>query len=159
MRFVALIFSFLGLWCLLVGLSMGIEGIKAKKWPRAKGRIIKSKVTEFRTPKSKIRIARLCLELDYLYMVGKDILEGHRLDTGWRCFASEDHIKEIVKRYSVGKEVLVYYDPKNPRRSLLEPGLNWSVFLMSGLGLITLSITYPFLKNMFGLRRTRIKRG
>ncbi len=153
MRFVALIFSFLGLWCLFVGLSMGLEGIKARNWPKAKGRIIKSKVSEFRTPKSKIRIARLCLELDYLYMVGKDILEGHRLDTGWRCFASEDHIKEIVKKYPVGKEVEVYYNPQNPKRSLLEPGLNWSVFLMSGLGVITLSITYPFLKNMFRLRR------
>ncbi len=153
MRFIGLIFAFLGLWCLAMGISMGIEGIKAQKWPRAKGRIIKSKVEELRTS-SKIRIARLCLSLDYLYMVGDKIFEGHRLNSGWRCFASENYIKEVLKRYPTGKVVEVYYNPKRPEISMLEPGLNWSVFLMSGFGLVTVSITYPFVKAMF-LRRRR----
>ncbi len=151
MRFVALLFAFLGLWCLAVGISMGMEGIKAKGWPRAKGRIIKSKVEELRTS-SKIRIARLCLSLDYLYMVGDKIFEGHRLNSGWRCFASEDYAKDVLKRYPVGKMVEVSYNPKRPSKCLLEPGLNWSVFFMCGLGLVTLSITYPFVKNIFRAR-------
>jgi len=152
-RFIGLIFAFLGLWCLAMGISMGIEGIKAQKWPRAKGRIIMSKVEELRT-KSNIRVARLCLHLEYLYMVGDRILEGHRLNSGWRCFASEDYIKEVLKKYPAGKKVEVYYNPQNPEISMLEPGLNWSVFLMCGFGLVTLSITYPFVRSMF-LRRRR----
>ncbi len=152
MRFIGLIFAFLGLWCLAVGISMGMEGINARSWPRAKGRIIKSKVEELRTS-SRIRIARLCLSLDYLYMVGDKILEGHRLNSGLRCFASEDFVKEVLKRYPVGKKVEVYYNSKRPEISLLEPGLNWSAFLMTGLGLVTLSITFPFVRSMFLLRR------
>ncbi len=156
MRFVGIIFLFLGLISLAIGISMGVEGLKAKRWPRAKGRIIKSKITELRS-KSKIRIARLCLELEYLYLVGEKIFEGHRYDTGWRCFASEDHIKNIIENYPVGKEVLVYYNPQNPQRSLLMPGLNWSVFLMTGVGIVILSVTYPILRQLF-IRRNFPKR-
>ncbi len=148
MKFIGLIFAFLGLYCLAIGISMGIEGIKAKSWPTAKGRIIKSRVEELRTS-SKIRIARLCLNLDYLYLVGNQVFEGHRLNSGWRCFASENYIKNILKKYPVGKNVLVHYNPQKPQISLLEPGLNWSVFLMIGLGLITISITYPIVKTIF----------
>ncbi len=152
MRFVVIILAFLGLFCLAIGLSMGIEGIKAKQWPKAKGRITKSKVSELRS-KNKIRIARLCLDLEYLYLVGKKIYEGHRYDTGWRCFASEDHIKKILKEFPVGKEVVVYYDPKRPEKSVLKPGLNWSVFLMTGVGMIILAITYPILRQLFNLKQ------
>ncbi len=151
MKFIGLLFALFGLWCLAVGISMGIEGIKAKKWPVAKGRIIKSKVEELRTS-SNIRIARLCLNLDYLYMVGDKILEGHRLNSGWRCFASESYMKEVLKRYPVGKMVAVRFNPARPEISMLEPGLNWSVFLMSGLGLVTLSIAYPLVKDIFKRR-------
>ena len=145
MRIFALIFLLLGLWAFLTGVKMGMEGWKARKWPTAKGRIVISKVEEWRTP-GRIRIARLCLKMDYLYMVGDEILEGTRLDSGWRCFASADHMKEIQERYPVGKEVKVYYNPQNPKRCMLEPGLNWSVFFMLGLGLINCSIAIPIIK-------------
>ncbi len=151
MKLVGLIFAFIGLYCLAVGISMGMEGMRAMRWPTARGRIIQAKVEELRTP-SKIRIARLCLNLDYLYMVGDKILEGHRLNSGWRCFASEDFVKKILERYPVGKKVEVYYNPARPEVSLLEPGLSWSVFFFSGLGLVTLSITYPFVRSMVSRR-------
>ncbi|RUM89939.1 MAG: hypothetical protein DSZ23_02540 [Thermodesulfatator sp.] len=146
MRFFAFLFLVLGLWALLVSFSMGLEGWKAKQWPEAKGRIIISKVQEWRTP-GKIRIARLCLDVDYLYLVGERVLEGHRLNSGWRCFASEDHIKKILKRYPSGRQVRVYYNPENPEKSLLEPGISWSVLFLAGIGVINLSIAIPLIRS------------
>ena len=146
MRFFAFLFFILGMWALLAGFSMGIEGLKAGKWPAAKGRIIMSRVQEWRSP-GRIRIARLCLDLDYLYMVGDKVLEGHRLDSGWRCFASEDHIREILRKYPSGKEVKVFYNPKNLQKSLLEPGISWSVLFLVGIGIINLSIAIPLMRS------------
>lgn len=152
MRFFAFIFLFLGLWSLTIGFSMGLEGWKAKSWPLAKGRVIISKVEEWRTP-GKIRIARLCLNMDYLYIVGEKVYEGHRLDSGWRCFGSESHLKEVLERYPSGKEVQVFYNPEYPEKSMLEPGLNWSIFFMIGLGLINCSIAIPIIKSSRRSRR------
>ncbi len=146
MRLFAFLFLILGLWALLAGMSMGIEGWQAEKWPQADGRIILSRVQEWRAP-GKIRIARLCLDMDYLYMVDDKIFEGHRLNSGWRCFASEDHIRQILKRYPTGREVKVFYNPKNPGKSLLEPGISWSVLFLAGIGIINLSIAMPLIRS------------
>ena len=140
------------MWALLAGFSMGLEGWKARNWPAAKGRIIVSKVEEWHAP-GKIRIARLCLNMDYLYLAGSKVLEGHRLNSGWRCFASEDHMKKVTAKYPAGKEVKVFYNPENPERSLLEPGISWSVLFLAGIGIINLSIALPLMRS--GRRRTR----
>ncbi len=138
-------FLLLGGVALLFGARTAIEGYQATRWPSAKGRIVMSKVTELRTSQN-IRVARLCVDLDYLYMVGDTIYEGHRLNSGWRCFASEDRVKEIMASYPVGKEVAVRYNPKNPSISMLEPGLNWTAFLLLGVGVINLSVAWPLMR-------------
>ncbi len=152
MRLFAFLFLILGMWALLVGFSMGIEGWQARKWPVTKGRIIISRVREWRTP-GKIRIARLCLDMDYLYMVGDKVLEGHRLNSGWRCFASEGHIKKVLEKYPSGKKVSVFYNPNSPEKSLLEPGISWSVLFLIGIGIVNLSIALPLIRS--GRRGTR----
>ena len=138
-------FLMLGLWCVVLGTSKAIEGLKARSWPRAQGRIITSGIHSLQT-RQKIRIARLCFDVDYLYLVGKEVYEGNRVNVGWRCFGSEEHVKELARKYPSGKEVEVYYDPRNPSRSLLEPGLDWSVFLLWGVGLVTLSVAWPLFR-------------
>ncbi len=156
MRFFAFLFLILGMWALVVGFSMGLEGWQARKWPVAKGRIIVSRVKQWRAP-GKIRIARLCLDMDYLYMVENKVFEGHRLNSGWRCFASEDHIKEVLRRYPSGRKVGVFYNPKNPDKSLLEPGISWSVLLLVGIGIINLSIAIPLIRSRKEFGKGRIK--
>lgn len=144
-RLFGLVFLGLGIWALAVGTGKAIEGFRAYSWPVAKGRVIISRIKEFRTT-HRIRVARLCLEMDYLYMVGDKILEGHRVSVGWDCFGSETRIKRVREKYAPGTAVQVRYDPTNPRRSLLEPGLDWTVFFLWGIGLITTSVTWPLLK-------------
>lgn len=144
-RLFVLAFTVLGLWCLVNGTSRAIEGLQAHGWPKVKGRIVTIKVDELRTS-HRIRVARLCLDLDYLYMVDEVIYEGHRLGSGWACYGSEERARGILARYKAGDEVQVYYDPARPERSMLEPGLNWTVFFLWGVAAIVLSLCLPLLR-------------
>jgi hypothetical protein len=144
-RLMLLAFLGLGLWCLALGTSKALEGFKAYDWPVAKGRIVVSRVEQMQTAQ-KIRVARLCLTMDYLYEVEGTVYEGHRVNVGWSCFASETKSKALLARYPSGSEVAVRYDPTLPERSLLEPGLEWVVFFLWGVGTVTLSVAWPLFR-------------
>ncbi len=147
-----LVFFVFGLCLMAMGIRMGAEGWQAGKWPVAEGRMITSRVKEFRTS-GNIRVARLCLELDYLYMIGDRILDGSRLDAGWRCCGSEKMINEKLAAYPPGKALEVYYNPRNPEISMLEPGIPWPAMLLCGTGLVIFSVIWPFLRFRLKMRR------
>ncbi len=144
-RIFAFTFLLLGLSCVVIGTWKATIGLKAKSWPKAVGRIIISKAEPLRA-NQKIRIAASCISLDYIYLVGDKIYDGHNLDSGWSCFSSPKRVKEILKKYPTGKKVYVYYNPNNPSQSLLEPGLNWSIYFLWGIGIVTISTSLPMLK-------------
>ncbi len=143
-------FLLMGLFCLLLGTYRAILGIEAKNWPRAPGCIIISKAEPLRTSE-KIRIAASCITLDYIYLVGKKVYDGHRLDSGWNCFSSSKRVKSLLKKYSTGTRVKVCYNPDNPEMAFLEPGLNWSIYFLWGVGLISVSTAWPMIR--FGANR------
>ena len=133
-RFFIFIFIFMGLFAIALGTVRAKEAITAKSWPVAPGTIINAKVTEARISNARIRVARLCLELDYIYMVGDRIYDGNRLNAGWHCFGSQSMVEDVIARYPIGKQVQVHYDPQHPAVSMLEPGLDWSIFSCGELG-------------------------
>lgn len=140
------IFSFLflavGIWAIMDGTIRALEGVKAKSWPIAKGRILISRYEQWRTTRD-VRVAGLCIDIQYLYQVGDKIFEGSRLNTGWRCFGNQRHIEDVLRNYPSGKEVTVRYNPKDPKQSLLEPGIDWTCFFLWGIGLISISVGLP----------------
>lgn len=141
------VFISCGFWALASGIKMGAEGWNALSWPVAKGRMISSSISEYRTVKN-IRVARLCLKLDYLYMVDEEILEGTRLDTGWRCFASDESIEKVIKKYPAGKELKVYYNPQKINQAVLEPGIPWPSYLLVGAAMIIFSTVWPLIRRI-----------
>jgi hypothetical protein len=43
---------------------------------------------------------------------------------------------EIIRQYPVGSQVTVYFDPRNPMNSVMQPGLNFgSYFVVVGAGI------------------------
>jgi hypothetical protein len=57
-------------------------------------------------------------------------------------------VRQITVRYPVGRVVTVYYDPSNPKESVLEPGVtsdSWTkaiggiIFLLIAVGVIIFS--------------------
>lgn len=83
----------------------------AMTWPQVPGRIIESTVVgdkDFDGGDNKARVL-------YSYVVNGVSLQSKSVGAG--VFSSP---AGIVKRYPVGKQVQVYYDPENPRSVVLE---------------------------------------
>jgi hypothetical protein len=111
------------------------RALRSATWKRAQGHILDSKpgvdilVPEgqlFRTPR-----------VTYEYRVGEDIYAGTRIryQRGWDLTKA----RIAVYRYHSGEKVVVFYDPQNPGRAVLEPGArtsNWLAFLGALLGVL-----------------------
>jgi hypothetical protein len=96
---------------------------KAKEsalWPQAKGVITTSRleVGSFKRMKGYYGV------IEYDYCVGRTGLHGTRLSFNRVHLAVQDAWQGVVDSYPVGKQVTVYYDPKNPGFAVLEPGLH-----------------------------------
>jgi hypothetical protein len=108
-------------------------GWKSRRWPTALGKIIESRL--YAGPFGGGGRSAL---LGYEYEVGGVKYASRRLDyagrgAGWSA-------TRVLARYSQGDSVGVSYDPSEPRRSLLEPGIALGniVRLLCGFGVIAL---------------------
>lgn len=54
------------------------------------------------------------------YIEGKRYI-SNRVSYGTTGSSDKSYAEEYIKRYPIGKPVLVYYDPKRPEKSALEP--------------------------------------
>ena len=43
--------------------------------------------------------------------------------------STKAHSIAVVQRHTEGQEILVYVDPENPARSVMEPGVHWSSYM------------------------------
>lgn len=106
----------------LLGLPLIEQGKASKNWPTTKGVVLKSKVASHRSSNSNS--STYSAEITYRYGVeGQD----YECDTVW--FGSDvstsnrSLAQNTVKKYPVDKQVVVYYDLKNPAAAVLEPGV------------------------------------
>jgi hypothetical protein len=108
---------------------------KAKEsalWPQVKGVITTShlEVGYFKGMKGYYGV------IEYDYCVGKTCFHGTRVSFNRIHLAVEDAWQPVVGSYPVGKQVAVYYDPKNPGFAILEPGLHGEMHDTFILGII-----------------------
>ena len=143
-----------GLAVLALVVSSLREAAAMKRWPIAKGRIVSSKVEEYRTSVSRgtggarDRMTLYRAVVLYEYEVAGERFKGNRIaqspgmDKGVSRFA-----EEMVQRYAAGSAVDVRYNPKRPGESVLEPRVpgSWIFGLAFGLGLIALAV-YTYLR-------------
>lgn len=98
----------------------------------------------------------------YNYQVnGKSYQQGNiRYDGSWASSRST-YARDMVRKYPVGKQVDVYYDPDEVSEAVLEPGVIWASYFPLGFGLIFflvgagifLGVGGPLLLKMFIARR------
>jgi len=62
--------------------------------------------------------------------------------------------EKIMTRYPLGKDVLVYYDPKNPEKSVLRPG--GTSFMGMGLSLLSLILGINLLMGKSNFARAKM---
>ena len=137
----------IGAACILRGIREVLRGFVRKRWPQAKGVILKSEILDFehRNPETDDRYGVLIPKVLYEYEVlgvkyqssqtlylQEDFFRLPHQSTIERWKLKKDKaernlwLRKIRKRdkmqqYLPNKELWSYYDPKNPKRSVIDP--------------------------------------
>ncbi len=119
-----------------VGTFVGIvtqfrRGDASERWPTAPGRVLSSRVRESWGGRRLIYEP----EVTYEYTVREGpTLRGDCVRFGEIAHDTARDARKIAARYPVGATVQVRYDPRDPSRSTLEPGVGPRVRLGIGAG-------------------------
>ena len=135
-RLMAVVVSLLGAIMALAGVRLTLLAWSMRRWPAAQGEVRSSDALRFQSVGAG-QGARYRPEILYAFSVGgKEYTGVRRTLLAWQTSGSQS-AEEVVARYPVGKKVTVYYDPRNPRESILirESALP-SAILVTALGLV-----------------------
>jgi hypothetical protein len=138
-----------GILMLLLVASALREAVAMKRWPVAKGRVLSSKVEQYKvvagagdfgTARSRMVLYRPVVTYEYVVagrrMEGKRIAQSAGLDRGVPVFA-----EKTVARCPAGSAVDVRFNPQRPDESVLEPRvpLGWILVAVIAVALLALA--------------------
>jgi Protein of unknown function (DUF3592) len=133
----------LAIMILIAGGSRLLAARASARWPGTEGLIIESRA------RSNCTLCRPTI--NYYYTVRSQSFVGNNITAGPQDYYNHDQADLKVRSYVVGRKLTVYYDPKEPAVSCLEPGiLRWYAYLyfaVAGVvmtaGLFLLWLLYP----------------
>ncbi len=126
-------FVILGLISLQKTVFDEIQGLKAKSWPKTKGIVertwidVEDNTTGYGDSPGYMSYTPHIL---YQFEVGGILHQSDRIRTYPIAYGVEGAAKRLVSKYFAGKHVTVYYNPDNPKQSILEPGIKVAMFLL-----------------------------
>jgi hypothetical protein len=113
---------------LIAGILLNAAGSRwlaaraSRSWPSTEGVIIESRLT------SNCSYCRPFI--NYRYVVNGQSFVGNHLVAGPQDYYNRGEANTKTHSYAVGRRLAVYYDPKDPAVSCLEPGvLRWFTYL------------------------------
>ena len=125
---------------LVLGAVFAIYGIieldrasAMRDWPAIQGEVYSARVVEeidHGIDASTPRVYRP--EIRYSFILGGTEYAGSRRSVGETAASWRSHAERVVARYPAGKPVTVYYNPQNPRESILErqTAKGWAIFFI-----------------------------
>ena len=122
-----------------VAIAYAVRGLRlgraSSNWPSTRGIVIDSYVEESEGDSGTSYYP----QVKYRFEVDGNEYEVdewtyHALD------GSEETAKGIIERYPKGHEVMVYYDPENPRHAVLKPGVNTGKYFIFFVATILLVV-------------------
>jgi hypothetical protein len=138
----------LGILIFKLSLRDILKNREAQSWPSATGKIVKhysknsilmpasipreisEKSATVESSKGKAK-----LWLEYEYMINQKTFTNDKYSFGHDGGMSGAQIEKLIKKYPLGKEIKVFYNPKNPAESILCLSARMNYFLL-GLGLL-----------------------
>lgn len=147
---IALVCGGFGLVMLALIFSSLREAAAMKRWPVAKGRVLSSKVEEYRTDagsgnfggaRGRLTLYRPVVVYEYdvagQHFRGDRIAQSPGMNKGVVDFA-----QKVVDRYASGSAVDVRFNPKRPAESVLEPRVPkaWIFALVIAVALLALAV-------------------
>lgn len=101
------------------------------RWPQTPGRIVQSGTRQFQIRRDKARRTSRGLQrmqtaympvVEYTYAVRGQLLSNRSVWADAEVSGSQKYAQGIARKYPVGTDVSVRYDPADPKRSALEIG-------------------------------------
>lgn len=133
----SLVFVVIGLVIIIGGISDKLQSRASANWLQANGKIIASRVES----KGFGRDTKWYAVVIYGYDVNGIKMKGNRITLPDFRFQDKSRAQGIADVYPVGKDVKVYYNPKDVKECLLEPGIHdqsnamiWFGFAFFGVG-------------------------
>lgn len=105
-------------------------------WPIVNGTVTHSKVTSYVSSSEGKSTQMYSADVRYRYIINGTAYSSGRVSLGDSSTSNSGGKKEIVMRYALGQQVLVYYDPVSPDESLLEPGPAFITYIPFAFGLL-----------------------
>ncbi|OQY17161.1 MAG: hypothetical protein B6I36_09370 [Desulfobacteraceae bacterium 4572_35.1] len=131
---------------LIGGLVIGIYGIlcvywgyESKSWPTTDGVVILSRISG----STRVIGRKASIKFEY-YVDGKRHVSP-LVSYTWKCVDYAASI-EILRKYPEGKEIIVYYDPDDPDRAVLNTEISLRILWIFSLSILTLLIGMKGLK-------------
>ena len=119
------------------------KDINTKHWPSVMGKIMSSTIKEdynyIVNGDTNEKGTGYYYEITYNYSINDKIYTGTNIDRYGYKTSIKKNILEIVEKYYIGLDVIVYYNPTNPGDSLLEPGIKEVIIIT--MSFLVLSIT------------------
>jgi hypothetical protein len=112
-------------------------GLESETWPIADGVIIASRADTNISSEPSSRGVSFTDRADiaYQYTVDNQKMAGSAISFSYFYSSSNDEeTSKFVRKYPRGKKVAVHYDPMDPHRAVLEPGIGWSNFILLAIG-------------------------
>ncbi len=128
-------FILIGLVALYGGGSNLVLAYASKSWASSMGTIRYSAVE---TRKHLGSRTMYFADVTYSFAVDSLAFEGKRVNfgsAGINAVSVPSYAEDVVKAYPPGLDVRVYYDPENPKESVLEPGITFYSLLWPFFGL------------------------
>jgi hypothetical protein len=148
----SVILGLVGLWVLGLGLRRMAQASRSRRWPTAQGTLLSSTVAQRSAPPLRRdeddedappappqTLYRP--QVEYRYSVGPQAFTGTSLALEELEVSSEEHARKHAARYVPGSPVTVYYDPQNPGRAVLEPGVRAVSWALPVVGVVFLIAT------------------
>jgi hypothetical protein len=94
------------------------SGSKAEQWPSTEGKIIRSNVKTVRTGETNAFKA----DIEYRFMLDGKIYASTRLSYAESAESSESAARALTEKYPLNSTQKIFYSPRDPTQSLLDPG-------------------------------------
>lgn len=114
-----------------------MEALRSTHWPHTEGQIVSSKMASRHRSRGGLAHGRTGYgpKILYEYKVNGNTYTSNRIHFV-RTFSSMSSASRRLSEYPVGKQVLVYYNPHEASKAVLEPGLSLSAGSPLFLGLL-----------------------
>jgi hypothetical protein len=113
-----------GLLCIWLQIRAFVRAKASRAWPETRGVVTKAAVQEIVTTDDDTPSRSYMPRLEYSYLVAGKRQSHSRIRFGTGIYSTgfRFYPRRLMRPYSVGQAVKVFYDPADPSVAVLEPG-------------------------------------